>query len=297
MLICPQGHTKDWFSSKKREKGDPETMKTERKVLVDGVLYPVILSDEQETLLAAKAAGRVFVGLAEKGGAARLWGAEYVAEAEPEKESGNNQEDAGRGASGRFLGEEQAAEDLIRRAGIDDAYLERVVRRSLGLPWRICETERLLIREFTREDGARVFKEPEEETESDRVFYTPELLDAYIRHQYRFCEYGIWAVVRKSDGALVGTAGVSAGQEEDGQKSAGEAAGEEEEWLELGYHIFRPYRRRGYAREACEAVIAYAEQELSCRIRAAVKPDNIVSVRLLKKLGIPYYFVTEGSKI
>lgn len=43
-------------------------MKTERKVLIDGVLYPVILSDEQETLLAAKAAGRVFVGLAEKAG-------------------------------------------------------------------------------------------------------------------------------------------------------------------------------------------------------------------------------------
>ena len=91
-------------------------MKTERKVLVDGVLYPVILSDEQETLLAAKAAGRVFVGLAEKGGAARLWGAEYVAEAEPERERENNQKDAGRGAAGTFLGEEQTAEDLIRRA-------------------------------------------------------------------------------------------------------------------------------------------------------------------------------------
>ena len=86
-------------------------MKTERKVLVDGVLYPVILSDEQETLLAAKAAGRVFVGLAEKGGAARLWGVEYVAEAEPEWESENNQKDAGRGAAGTFVGEEQTAED------------------------------------------------------------------------------------------------------------------------------------------------------------------------------------------
>lgn len=150
-------------------------MKTERKVLVDGVLYPVILSDEQETLLAAKAAGRVFVGLAEKGGAARLWGAEYVAEAEPEWERENNQKDAGRGAAGTFVGEEQTAEDLIRRAGVDDVYLERIVRRSLGLPWRICETERLLIREFTKEDGTRVLKEPEEETESDRVFYTPPI--------------------------------------------------------------------------------------------------------------------------
>lgn len=270
-------------------------MKTERKVLVDGVLYPVILSDEQETLLAAKAAGRVFVGVTEKGGAARLWGAEYVAEAEPERENENTPEDSGIREAGGLTGEAEA-EDLLCRAGIDDAYLERIVRRSLGLPWRICETERLLIREFTMADGARVPAEPEEETESDKVFYTPELLDAYIRHQYRFCEYGIWALVRKSDGALVGTAGVAAGQEEDGQSGAGEAA-KSEEWLELGYHIFRPYRRRGYAGEACEAVIAYARQELSCRLRAAVKPDNTASVRLLKKLEIPYYFVTAGSKM
>ena len=179
-----------------------------------------------------------------------------MAEAEPERERENNQKDAGRGAAGTFLGEEQTAEDLIRRAGVDDVYLERIVRRSLGLPWRICETERLLIREFTKEDGTRVFKGARGgDRKRQGVLYTGAL-DAYIWHQYRFCEYGIWAVVRKSDGALVGTAGVSAGQEEDGQKSAGEAEGEEEAWLELGYHIFRPYRRRGYAREACEAVIA-----------------------------------------
>lgn len=269
-------------------------MKTERRVLVDGVLYPVILSDEQETLLAAKAAGRVFVGLAEKGRAAGLWGAEYVAEAEPERRNASKQDgDEGREVRPE-IGEEEEAESLIRRAGIDDTYLERVVRRSLGLPWIICETERLLIREFTREDGARVPAEPAEETESDRVFYTPELLDAYIRHQYRFCEYGIWAVVRKSDGALVGTAGVSAGENVEKLKYSEETG---EECLELGYHIFRPYRRRGYAREACEAIMTYAERELCCRLNAAVKPDNTASVRLLKKLGIPYYFVTEGSKI
>lgn len=92
-------------------------MKTERKVLVDGVLYPVILSDEQETLLAAKAAGRVFVGVTEKGGAARLWGAEYVAEAEPERENENTPEDSGIREAGGLTGEAEA-EDLIRRQAL-----------------------------------------------------------------------------------------------------------------------------------------------------------------------------------
>ena len=92
-------------------------MKTERKVLVDGVLYPVILSDEQETLLAAKAAGRVFVGLAEKGGAARLWGAEYVAEAEPEWERENNQKDDGKRGGWDICGGRAGQQEDLNQAG------------------------------------------------------------------------------------------------------------------------------------------------------------------------------------
>ena len=38
-------------------------MTEERDVLVEGNLYCVVISDEQEALLAAKAAGRAFVGV------------------------------------------------------------------------------------------------------------------------------------------------------------------------------------------------------------------------------------------
>lgn len=232
-----------------------------REILIDSHIYPVILSDDQETLLAVKAAGGVSVGLVGKGQENKLWGVDYVIEADSADE-------------------------------VEDWYLERIVRRHLGLPWTIATTKRLIIREFTVEDAGNVLKETEEETAGDQVFYTPELLAAYIRSQYRFCEYGIWAVVRKEDGVLVGTAGVSPAG------SSGEIPeGKDEESLELGYHIFRPYRRNGYATEACQAVIQYVKEELKCSLTAAVKPDNTGSVRLLEKLGISYYFADSGARI
>lgn len=238
-------------------------MTFEQKVVVDGIVYPVLLSDEEETLSAAKAAGRVSVAILREGQTEMISGAEYAVE----------------------LPEEIPEEILI-------PYLERVVRRQFHLPWNICETERLAIREFSIEDAGKILKEPED-TQADAVFYTPELLASYIRNQYRFYEYGIWAVVRKADGVIVGTAGLTQWEPQEGLP---EGMGEAREWgecldfsLELGYHIFRPYRRRGYAEEACRAILAWAKAEYGCPVWAKVKPDNTGSVRLLEKLEIPYW--------
>lgn len=89
-------------------------MQETRYAVVDGEKIPVLLSDENEALLAAKAAGRAIVG---------LW---------REDTQGN---------------EWCAADTLI--ADVEDAdeeFLGRIARRHLGLPWAICETERLKIR-------------------------------------------------------------------------------------------------------------------------------------------------------
>ena len=37
-------------------------------------------------------------------------------------------------------------------------------------------------------------------------------------------------------------------------------------WLELGYHIFRPYRCLGYASEAAAAIQSYTHQVLEARL-------------------------------
>lgn len=214
-------------------------MTWEREIWVDGTRHVVVLSDEREALLAAKAAGRVVVGVL--GTAADLSAARY----------------------------------LVEEPDVETDVLERVARRELGLPWRIGESERLLIREFAMADMDAVVREPED-GEDDQVFYTPELLESYIREQYGFYECGMWAVVRKSDGALLGKAGVTPG---DG-------------FLELGYHVFSPYRRMGYGQEACKVILEYVEREYMTEgagdvreVRARTAPGNWASRRLLEGLG------------
>lgn len=222
-----------------------------REIAIEGKKYCVVLSDEREALLAAKAAGRVLVGILGSGDE-NLSPVRYLVET-PEC--------------------------------ADERYLERVVRREVGLPWIIAESKRLILREFTMEDLAQIPKEGE--SEADRVFYTEELLKAYIRGQYGFYEYGIWAVVRREDGRIIGKAGVSdcdirripAADLSDASVSAPEMR------LELGYHIFAPYRRQGYAEEACRMVLDYTTEEYGCPVYAVTEQSNLPSIRLLEKLG------------
>lgn len=218
-------------------------MKLEREIVVEGKKYCVVLSDEREALLAAKAAGRGLVGILGDG-EQELLPVRYLVET-PE--------------------------------AADRQYLERVVRREMGLPWIIGRSKRLILREFTPDDASRIPRECE--SEADRVFYTRELLEAYIRGQYGFYEYGMWAVVRREDGELVGKAGVS------DCDICRETDGESDMQLELGYHIFAPYRRQGYAEEACRMILDYTGREYGCPLYAVTRQDNLPSVRLLEKLG------------
>ena len=259
-------------------------MTEEREVTVEGIPYRVVISDEQEALLAAKAAGRAFVGLWRGGSVPED---DHVPGAGSVPEGVTAQADSGSSA----LWEAGYLVDSLEAA--DDRFLERVVRRKLGLPWIIAESERICIREFTSGDAAQV---PKEDTDAaggtdDAVFYTPEELRAYIRNQYGFYEYGIWAVVRKSDGRLVGKAGVSDCdiQRWEREETAGgtvlKKAAEPNLQLELGYHMFHPYRRQGYAEEACRLILDYVEQEYGYPVYAAVDADNTASIHLLEKLG------------
>ncbi len=222
-------------------------MTQEREIQVAGKACRVVLSDDADVLRAARAAGGIAVALLHDGRCRDLSAARYAVE---------------------------SAEDA------DEGYLERVARREMGLPWNIAETDRLFIREFTMDDSGAVLREAGDGA-ADKVFYTPSLLEAYIREQYRFFECGIWAVIRKADGVLVGKAGVTFA---DGRAAA--AGGLEPGCeLELGYHIFEPYRRRGYAREACRAILKYTEAMYGYPVRAVVKPANQPSVDLLQQLG------------
>jgi RimJ/RimL family protein N-acetyltransferase len=63
--------------------------------------------------------------------------------------------------------------------------------------------------------------------------------------------------------------------------------------VEIGYTIAAEHRRRGYAREAVEALLGWAGREHGIRrFRASVAPSNEPSLGLLKSLG----FVRTGRQ-
>lgn len=213
----------------------------ERDVTVENIRCRVVISDEEDALLAAKAAGRVIVG--------------YL---------GENRK--GSFPMARYLTETMEA--------VDDKYLERVVRREKGLPWIIGESRRLRLREFILEDIGQIPAEPGD-GDADRVFRDREKLAAYIRGQYIFHEYGLWAVERKEDRRILGKAGLTDCDEE-GRP-------------ELGYHIFAPYRRQGYGEEACRLVLDYVREEYGpVGVTAVTEALNGASAGLLQKLGFRF---------
>lgn len=236
-------------------------MTEERTVFISGTPYTVTISSEQEVLSAAYAAGGTIIGLWDKNRSGQsLAPADYIVE---------------------------CVEDA------DAEFLERVVRRRLHMPWIIAETERLVIREFTAEDAAYMI--PEDAGPGDEIFHSREKLTAYIDSQYRFFEYGIWAVVEKESMTVIGKAGLfqPAGgflnaeiqQTEIRQAEPSPPQKKEDTPLELGYHIFTPWRRSGYAKEACREILNYGTGRLTGRICAVIEEGNTASIRLAESLG------------
>ncbi len=170
-------------------------------------------------------------------------------------------------------------------SALDARQLERMHRRFHELPWTILETERCIVREITPEDVDALY-----EIYADKEIsrYTEDLFESraqelaytkdYIKQQYRFYEYGMWVVLCKADGRLIGRAGLSG------------RAGYEE--AELGYVIAQDCRRQGYAKEVCAAILTYAAKELAMtKLNAFTLKENAASVSLLKNLG----FLRQGE--
>lgn len=172
-----------------------------------------------------------------------------------------------------------------RLSDIDAQYLERVYRRFKGLPWDIAETPRLRIREITTNDVMRLYELYRDESVvryMDSLFPEPEqeiaYTEEYIKNVYGFYGYGMWVLEEKESGTVIGRAGLEYREGFDG--------------LELGYMLGVKYQHKGYAYEACSAILAYGVKELGQKEYCSfVNKDNTASIRLCERLG----FVRNGT--
>lgn len=178
-----------------------------------------------------------------------------------------------------FSGAVYAIEDVGQ---LDFLSYEKAYRRLAGLPWDILETERLLVRESTVadvEDFYRIYSSPSITRYMEPLFQNPReeeaYTESYIKNIYGFYGFGMWSVVLKETGAVIGRAGLN--------------VREGYELPELGFVIEEKRQQRGYAYEACMAILAYAKEELAFEeIQALVQEKNTASRHLLKKLGFRY---------
>lgn len=172
------------------------------------------------------------------------------------------------------------AEYMIERLEeVDYEVVDMAYRRLAGIPWEIFKTERCIVRETIVEDvdslygiyGEPAITQYMEDLYADRDEEIAYIRD-YRRRMYGFYGYGIWSILSRQNGQVIGRAGISWREEFDVP--------------ELGFVIGVPWQRQGYAYEVCSAILQYAWKEIGFKqIQALVMEHNEKSAALCRKLG------------
>ena len=165
--------------------------------------------------------------------------------------------------------------------GIDGAFLEMVHAHCFGEPWRVLETDRLVIREMCPDDVEAIYKI----YEGNDLRYTEKLFDDidkervyigdYQKYIYNFYDFGIWLFEEKATGDIIGRGGVELKLYEDGTEA-----------IEIGYIIRKDKQRCGFAYEGLKSILSYVREHFDIKsVNVSVHKDNVASVKLAKKLG------------
>ena len=173
----------------------------------------------------------------------------------------------------------QAAYAIEQIAEIEAESLELAYQRLTGQPWTILTTNRCKVRESTINDVDafyEIYREPSitdymEDLFEDRAEEIAYMED-YIQKVYGFYGYGMWTILEKESGQVIGRAGISWREGYD--------------IPELGFVIAVPYQGKGYAYEVCQAILAYGQKELGFTCyQVLIMDGNVKSEALCRKLG------------
>lgn len=148
---------------------------------------------------------------------------------------------------------------------------------------KILETERLLLRELTADDAAFILEMLNEpafiRNVADRGVRTVAEAQAYIVEKlapgYAERGLGFYLVELKKSGTAVGICGLVKREAMDD--------------VDIGYSTLERFWGRGYAFEAAAALMRHGNDVLGIpRIVGVTAPGNLISIKLLEKLGLRF---------
>ena len=145
---------------------------------------------------------------------------------------------------------------------------------------RICETERLYLREMMPSDFAALCKILQDEKAMyayEGAFGDEEVKEWLGRQlsRYQRWGFGLWAVVLKETGEMIGQCGLTM------------QPWKEREMLEIGYLFQRAFWHKGYATEAAKACKDYAFEVLDAReVCSIIRDTNIASKKVAVRNGM-----------
>lgn len=147
--------------------------------------------------------------------------------------------------------------------------------------WKL-ETERLRLRELTEEDWPDVCRMLQDEevmrawehpfTEEEVRLWMARQIERYREYRHK---YGLWAVVRKSDGRLIGQMGLTL------QDRGGRYV------LEIGYIFEKAAWHHGYAAESAQALRDYAFRHINVdEVYSIIRENNEPSLAVARRNGM-----------
>lgn len=147
----------------------------------------------------------------------------------------------------------------------------------------ILETPRIALREFVPADAdalAQVISDPKAMLHYPAPF-DRQGVEAWIERnlrRYASDTIGLWAMILKQSGELIGDCGLTRQVVE----------GVEE--IEIGYHLRRDHWGKGLATEAARAVRDYGFAKLNVnRLISLIRPENTPSRRVAEKNGMKFW--------
>ena len=144
----------------------------------------------------------------------------------------------------------------------------------------VLETSRLILREFRTDDAdalARVLSDPETMRFYPAAYDRAGVENWIARNLRRYADdgHGLWAMILKATGELIGDCGLTV-QDVDCSNE-----------IEIGYHVRRDLWGQGLATEAARACRDYGFARLPVEhLISLIRPENLSSRRVAEKNGM-----------